>query len=79
MAELKQDAMKNGVVPREPELRIRGLRLQMAIALVAEGNLTDNEIAARVKIRLGTLQELKRDPLFVRRVEETRALNAQGR
>ena len=72
IAELKAAAMKNGEFHAEPELRIRGLKLQMAIALVAEGNLADNEIAARVKIRLGTLQELKRDPLFIRRVKETR-------
>jgi hypothetical protein len=72
IARLEEQAMKNGVVHREPELRIRGLKLQMAIALMAEGNLTDNEVALCLKIRLGTLEELKRNLLFARRVAEER-------
>jgi hypothetical protein len=44
----------------------------MAIKLVAEESLTDDEIAMRLRVRLGTLEELKQDPLFAKRVDDTR-------
>jgi hypothetical protein len=57
---------------RTAKTTIRGVRLQMAIKLVAEQSLTDDEIAKRLRVRLGTLEELKRDPLFAKRVDDTR-------
>src|SRR5260370_27480526 len=52
---------------RTAKTTIRGVRLQMAIKLVAEQSLTDDEIAMRLRVRLSTLAELKRGALVARR------------
>jgi hypothetical protein len=51
-------------------MKIRGLKLQMAIQLVAERNLTEAQIAERVGVSVRALLELMEHPIFLRRVEE---------
>lgn len=58
---------------------LRGLKLQMAIQLVAEGILTECEMAARLDISLGTLLKLYSEPVFVGRVRQVRATLAKAR
>jgi hypothetical protein len=52
---------------------LRGLKLQTVIQLVAEGKLTEGEIAARLGLSHGTLQRLHTEPVFMRRVRQVRA------
>jgi hypothetical protein len=51
----------------------RGLKLQLAIRLVAEASLTEEEIAVRLRVKLQTLKEVTADPYFAKRVEEERS------
>ena len=51
---------------------MRGLQLQTAMALVAEGKLSDDEIAKKLGVRLSALEEAMDEPYFTRRVEEMR-------
>jgi orotate phosphoribosyltransferase-like protein len=51
---------------------MRGLKLQKAIRLVAEGILTESEMAAQLNVSVGTLLKLGRDPIFTRRVGQER-------
>jgi DNA-directed RNA polymerase specialized sigma24 family protein len=74
-AAVRKQSVSTGISRRNrrtAKTTIRGVRLQMAIKLVAEQSLTDDEIAMRLRVRLGTLEELKRDPLFAKRVDDTR-------
>jgi hypothetical protein len=50
----------------------RGLKLQMAIRLVAQEDRTDEEIAKVLRVNLPTLQEAAAAPYFAKRVEEER-------
>jgi hypothetical protein len=59
-------------------MKIRGLKLQMAIQLTAEGNLNEAEIAKQTEMRINNLLELMQDPLFVRRVKEVRCARLEG-
>jgi hypothetical protein len=52
---------------------MRGLKLQMAIQLVAEERLTEIEIATRLNVSVGSLLKLNSHPVFTRRVEQERA------
>jgi hypothetical protein len=52
---------------------MRGLRLQTALALVADGKLADDEIAKLLKVRLSALEQAMNEPYFARRVEEIRS------
>jgi hypothetical protein len=51
-----------------------GKKLQMAYLLLAEGKLTDDEVAARLGVRRRTLEEAKQRPYFERRIEEIRSV-----
>jgi hypothetical protein len=53
--------------------RMRGLQLQAALALVAEGKLADDEIAKLLNVRLSALEQAMDEPYFARRVEEIRS------
>jgi hypothetical protein len=64
---------------RLEKTRIRGLKLQMAILLIAEANLTDREIAKQLKVSFRALEEANERPYFGKRVEETRSILAQLR
>ena len=52
---------------------LRGLKLQLAIRLVAEGNWTDQEVAKRLHVTRATLEEIKARPYFADRLEEERS------
>jgi hypothetical protein len=52
---------------------MRGLQLQTALALVAEGRLADDEIAKLLNVRLSALEQAMKEPYFERRVEEMRS------
>ena len=54
--------------------RLMGKKLQMAYLLLAEGKLTDDEVAARLGVRRRTLEEAKQRPYFERRIEEIRSV-----
>ena len=54
--------------------RMRGVQLQKAISLVAEGRLADDEIAKLLKVRLSALEQAMDQPYFTRRVEEMRSI-----
>ena len=54
--------------------RMRGEQLQKAMALVAEGKLSDDEIAKQLHVRLSALKEAMREPYFSRRVEEMQSM-----
>jgi hypothetical protein len=49
---------------------MRGLALQKAMLLVAEGKLSDDEIAALLNVRLSVLEQTMKQPYFSRRVQE---------
>jgi hypothetical protein len=57
----------------------RGLKLQLAIQLVAEERLTESEIATHLNVSPGSLTKLNRDPIFARRVGQERAILARER
>ena len=72
---LSDQGFKPGICGRDERARkimIRGQKLQTAIQLVAEQMLTDDEIAIHLQVKLRTLLELKRSPVFIRRVNEVR-------
>jgi hypothetical protein len=52
---------------------LRGLKLQKANQLAAEGRLTESEMATYLDVSPGTLAKLNRDPIFTRRVGQERA------
>ena len=52
---------------------MRGVQLQTAMALVAEGKLSDDEIAKVLHVRLSALEQAMAEPYFARRVEEMRS------
>ncbi len=52
---------------------MRGLQLQKAMTLVAEGKLSESEIAALLKVRLSALEQTMEQPYFSRRVNEMRS------
>lgn len=60
-------------------ITMRGLKLQMAIQLVAEEILTEGEIATRLNVSVGSPLRLTRDPIFTRRVGQERAVLALKR
>jgi hypothetical protein len=53
---------------------MRGLKLQKAIQLAAEERLTQSEMATEMSVCPGTLAKLNRDPIFIRRVSQERAV-----
>jgi len=53
---------------------MRGLQLQIAMALVAEEKLSDDEIAQKLRVRLSALKEAMDEPYFARRVAEMRTV-----
>lgn len=53
---------------------MRGIQLQKAMALVAEGKLSDDEIAKQLHVRLTALEKTMDEPYFARRVEEMRSV-----
>jgi hypothetical protein len=50
---------------------LRGLKLQEAIQLAAEGRLTESEIAMYLDVSPGTLAKLNRNPIFIRRAGQS--------
>ena len=52
---------------------MRGLKLQKAIQLAAEGKLTEFEMATHLNMSSGILAKLSRDPIFIKRVGQERA------
>lgn len=56
-----------------------GTRLQMIYWLTANGELTDEEIAKHLKVKIRPLEKCKERPYFNRRVEEMRAVLEQFR
>ena len=59
--------------------KLMGIRLQMAFLLVAEGALTDQQIAIALRIKSRTLEEARERPYFSRRVEEMQLALKQGK
>lgn len=57
---------------------MRGLQLQKAMTLVAQGKLSDDEIAALLNVRLSALEQIMEQPYFSRRVNEMRAASQFG-
>jgi hypothetical protein len=57
---------------------MRGLQLQKAMTLVAEGKLSESEIAALLKVRLSALEQTMEQPYFSRRVNEMRSGSGFG-
>ena len=53
---------------------LRGLKLQEAIQLAAEGRLTESEMAMYLDVSPGTLAKLNRNPIFIRRAGQERAV-----
>ena len=45
------------------------------MTLVADGKLSDDEIAARLNVRLSALEQTMEQPYFSRRVEEMRSVS----
>ncbi len=54
--------------------RMRGIQLREAMALVAEGKLSDDEIAKLLHVRLSALEQAMKEPYFTRRVEEMQSI-----
>jgi hypothetical protein len=53
--------------------RLRGRKLQIAMLLVAEGKMSDREIARHVRVKLRTFNITRGQPFFNKRVDEIRA------
>src|SRR5260370_2923659 len=59
--------------------KLMGIRLQMAFLLVAEGALTDQQIAIALRIKSRTLEEAKERPYFSRRVGTMQVARKHGK